>query len=108
MFSTILLCKSCQQIWWRVNQAFITFLYITSEVNRYYEGLFLSYRPRTGMQFFTILQDKLHSSNIQNDRRTRFLYTTNLYRIDHIIKRFHEELEIHNVGTVQSELSAPI
>ena len=45
------------------------------------------------MQFFTVLQDKLHSFNNQNDRSTRFLCITN-YRIDHIIKRFHEENSI--------------
>ena len=44
-------------------------------------------------QFFTILQDKLHSFNIQDDQSTRFLCTTN-YSIDHIIKRFHEENSI--------------
>ena len=43
--------------------------------------------------FFTIWQDKLHSLNIQDDRSTRFLCTTN-YSIDHIIKRFHEENSI--------------
>ena len=45
------------------------------------------------LQFFTILQDKLHSFNIQDDQSTRFLCTTN-YSIDHIIKRFHEENSI--------------
>ena len=45
------------------------------------------------LQFFTILQDKLHSFNIQGDRSTRFLCATN-YGIDHIIKRFHEENSI--------------
>ena len=43
--------------------------------------------------FFTILQDKLHSLTIQDDRSTRFLCTTN-YRIDQIIKLFHEENSI--------------
>ena len=43
--------------------------------------------------FFTILQDKLHSFNNQDDQSTRFLCTTN-YSIDHIIKRFHEENSI--------------
>ena len=42
------------------------------------------------LQVFTILQDKLHAFNIQDDRSTRFLCTTN-YSIDHIIKRFREE-----------------
>ena len=41
-------------------------------------------------QFFTILQDKLLSFNIQDDRSTRFLCTTNCV-IEHIIKRFHEK-----------------
>ena len=45
------------------------------------------------LQFFTILQDKLHSFNIQDDQSTRFLCTTN-YSIDHIIKSFHEENSI--------------
>ena len=45
------------------------------------------------MQFFTILQDRLHSFNIQDDRSTRFFCKTN-YRIDHIIKSFHEENSI--------------
>ena len=45
------------------------------------------------LQFFTILQYKLHSFNIQDDQSTRFLCTTN-YSIDHIIKRFHEENSI--------------
>ena len=42
------------------------------------------------LQFFTILQDKLHSFIIQDDQSTRFLCITN-YSIDHIIKRFHED-----------------
>ena len=45
------------------------------------------------LQFFTILQDKLHSFNILDDQSTRFLCTTN-NSIDHIIKRFHEENSI--------------
>ena len=45
------------------------------------------------MQFFTVLQDKLHSFNIQGDRSTGFLCTANC-RIDHITKRFHEENSI--------------
>ena len=44
------------------------------------------------LQFFTILQDKLHSFNQSRtiEARSRFLCTT-IYRTDHIIKRFHEE-----------------
>ena len=40
-------------------------------------------------QFFTVLQDKLHSFKIQHA-----LPLHNKYRIDHIIKRFHEENSI--------------
>ena len=36
--------KCCQQIWVLVNQPFLYFSYITSEVKQYYEALFLSYR----------------------------------------------------------------
>ena len=54
---------------------------------------------------FTILQDKLHIFSLQDDRGTHILCRTN-YTIDHITKRFKGG-EIHNVGTVQSELSAP-
>ena len=44
--------KSCQQIWVRINQPFhhlsdVIFKNITSEIKRYYEALFLSYRQRT-------------------------------------------------------------
>ena len=53
------------------------------------------------MQFFTILQDQLHSFNRQADWSTHFLCTKS-YRIEyHLIKRFH-------VRTVQSEQSAPM
>ena len=45
------------------------------------------------MQFCTIFQDKLHSLNIQDDRSTRFLCTTN-NGIDHVVKRFHKENSI--------------
>ena len=45
------------------------------------------------MQFCTIFQDKLHSLNIQDDRNTRILCTTN-NGIDHVVKRFHKENSI--------------
>ena len=96
--------KSWRRIWWRVNQPFKhTFSHHVSG-KQYYEALF--YHTDLGqnlfffalfkpiiLQFFTILQDKLHSFNIQDDQSTRFLCTTN-YSIDHIIKRFHEENSI--------------
>ena len=48
------------------------------------------------LQFSTILQDKLHSFIIQDDRSTRFLCTTN-HRIDYIIKRFHEDCSVRTI-----------
>ena len=57
------------------------------------------------MQFkvFTILQDKMHSFNILDDRSTRFLCTTN-YGIDHIIKHFCEENSIMSGLVSQNNL----
>ena len=97
--------NSWRQIWWRVKQPFnYTFSHHVWG-KQYYEALFF-YHTDLGqnlfffalfkpiiLQFFTILQDKLHSFNIQGDRSTRFLCATN-YGIDHIIKRFHEENSI--------------
>ena len=97
--------KSWRQIWWRVKQPFkYTFSHHVWG-KQYYEALFF-YHTDLGqnlfffalfkliiLQFFTILQDKLHSLNIQDDQRARFLCTTN-WSIDHIIKRFHEENSI--------------
>ena len=76
-------------MWWRVNQPFKhTFPYHVTG-RQYYEALF--YHTDLGqnllffalfkaiiLQFFTILKDKLHLFNIQDDQSTRFLYTTNL------------------------------
>ena len=95
--------KSWRQIWWCVNQYFKYIFYHTIwgkqcyacvlvfdhtdlEQNLFFLALF---KPII-LQFFTILQDKLRSFNIQDDRSTRFLWAKN-YRIDHIIKRFHED-----------------
>ena len=60
----------------RVNQPFhhlseVMFKNITSEIKQYYEALFLIIQTTDRMQFFTILQYKLHSFNIQDDRSTR-------------------------------------
>ena len=74
---------------------------------------FIIIQTSNRMQFFTILQDNLHSfsiqdradkhfsSLIQDDRSTYFLCTTN-YRIDHILKRFHEENSIEFRVTYKS------
>ena len=97
--------KSWRQIWWRVKQPFkYTFSHHVWG-KQYYEALFF-YHTDLGpnlsfltlfkpiiLQFFTILQDKLNSFNIQGDRSTRFLCPTN-YGIDDIVKRFHEENSI--------------
>ena len=42
-------------------------------MKQYYEVLFLSYSTLDRMQYVTILQDKLHSFNIQDDRSMRGL-----------------------------------
>ena len=65
------------------------FIIQTSGIILFFSALF---KPIL-LQFFTLLQDKLHSFNIQDDQSTRFLCTTN-YSIDHIIKGFHEENSI--------------
>ena len=57
------------------------FLYITSEMKQHHEALFLSYRPRCSMQYFTILQYKFQSFNIQDDRSTRGLLAKPLKKI---------------------------
>ena len=80
--------KSWRRIWWRVNQPFKhTFSHHVSG-KQYYEALF--YHTDLGqnlfffalfkpiiLQFFTILQENLHSFNIHDDQSTRFLCTTN-------------------------------
>ena len=44
------------------------------------------------LQFFTILQDKLHSFNQSRTIEARASFGQQIYcRTDHIIKRFHEE-----------------
>ena len=95
MATNLVACKPCSLL-------SILFL-ITSQVHSTMKPFFSSYRPRTEflllklkliiLQFYTILQDKLHAFNIQDDQSTRFLCTTN-YSIDHIIKGFHEENSI--------------
>ena len=79
-------------------------LYITSEVNSTMRSCFI-YHTDLGENFLFLLNllfcsfsqfckiAKLHSFNIQDERSTRFLWTTK-YRIDHIIKCFNEENSI--------------
>ena len=66
--------KSCQPIRWR-GTSLLYFLYIASELKQYtmrrcfyHTGL-----RQNAILYFTILQDKLHSFNIQDDRSTRGL-----------------------------------
>ena len=64
--------KSCQQIWVRVNQPFIPFIHhIWGETVLW--GTVFIIQTSDRMQYFTILQNKLHSFNIQDDRSTRGL-----------------------------------
>ena len=67
--------------------------------------VFILFKPII-LQFFTFLQDKLHSFNIQGDRSTRFFGTTN-YRIDRIIKRFRKEKSIMP-GLLSQKKFAPV
>ena len=62
--------KSCQQIWVRVNQPFIPFIHhIWGETVLW--GTVFIIQTSNRKQYFTILQYKLHSFNIQDDRSTR-------------------------------------
>ena len=105
--STSYVTKSCWQVWWHVNQPFILFTHHIWDT-QYYEALFFLntdlgliflffalFKPIL-LQFFTILQDKSHSFNFQGDRSTRFLCTTN-YRIDFIMKTFHEDCSVRKI-----------
>ena len=64
--------KYCQQVWGRVNQPFILFIHhIWGETVPWGAAFIIQTSDR--MQYFTILQYKLHSFNIQDDRSTRGL-----------------------------------
>ena len=64
--------KSCQQIWVRVNQPFIPFIHhIWGETVLW--GTVFIIQTSDRMQYFTILQYKLHSFSIQDDGSTRGL-----------------------------------
>ena len=64
--------KSCQQIWVRVNQPFISFIHhIWGETVLW--GTVFIIQTSDRMQHFTILQYKLHLLNIQDDGSTRGL-----------------------------------
>ena len=93
LYSTSLLNKILPTNLVACRPAFYTFLCITSEIHSTMRRCFVLSRPRTDLFcsfLLNLLQDKLHSFNIQGDRSMRFLCTTN-YRIDYIIKLFHKE-----------------
>ena len=64
--------KSCQQIWGCVNQPFILFIHHIWGETVLWGAVFII-QTSERMQYFTILQYKLHSFNIQDDRSTRGL-----------------------------------
>ena len=83
--SLFIFIKSCQQIWVRVNQPFISFKPITSEVKQYYEALFLSNRPRTECSISQFRNTKCtHSIFRTIDRGTRGLLAKPLKKISKI------------------------
>ena len=80
--------KSRRRICWRVNQPLKHIFSHHVSGKQYYEALF--YHTELGqnlfffalfkpiiLQFFTILQENLHSFNVHDDQSTRFLCTTN-------------------------------
>ena len=71
--------KSCQQIWVRVNQPFIPFIHhIWGETVLW--GTVFIIQTSDRMWYFTILQHKLHSLNIQDGRSTRGLLAKSLIK----------------------------
>ena len=61
--------KSCQQVWGRVTQPFILFIHhIWGETVPW--GAVFIIQTSDSMQYFAILQYKLHSLNIQEDQST--------------------------------------
>ena len=90
-----------------VNRTIRRSLFIVETSNRIYV-IYIFFRTILLIirQFFyrVILEDKLHSFNVQDDRRTRFPSTTN-YKNDNNIKRFYKKNSLLD-GTVQSGQSA--
>ena len=76
--------KSCQQIWGSVNQPFILFIHHIGG-----ETVLCIIQTSDRMQYFTILQDKLHSVNIQDNQSWAFSETVQkIYKITHTASRF--------------------
>ena len=64
--------KSCQQIWMRVNQPFTPFIHHIWGETVLWGTVFIK-KTLDRMEYFKILQYKLHSFNIQDDRSMRGL-----------------------------------
>ena len=62
--------KSCQQICLRVNQPFIPFIHLIWGETVLWGTVFII-QISDRIHYFTILKQKLHSFNIQDDRSTR-------------------------------------
>ena len=75
--------KSCQQVWGRVNQPFILLIHHMWGETVPWGAVFIV-QTSDRMQYFTILQYKLHSFNIQDDRRTRGLLAKPLKKFSKI------------------------
>ena len=66
--------RSCQQIWVRVNEPFIPFVHhIWGETVPWDTASSFIIQTSERMHYFTILQYRLYSFNIQDDRSTRGL-----------------------------------
>ena len=66
--------KSCQQIWVRVNQPFIPFIYHIRGEKVLWGTVFII-QTSDRMQYFTILWYKSHSFNIQDNQSRRGLFS---------------------------------
>ena len=87
--------KSCQQVWERVNQPFILFIHhIWGETVTW--GAVFIIQTSDRMQYFTILQYKLHSFNIQDDRSTCGLFKP--------LKKFPKSYTASRFSLLQCEL----
>ena len=85
--STNLLYKILPTILVRVNQPFIPFIHhICGQTVLW--GIVFTIQTSYRMQFFTILEYKLHSFNIQDDRSTRGLLAKKVQKLTYTASRF--------------------
>ena len=78
--------KSCQQVWVSVNQPFILFIHHIWGETVLWGAVFII-QPADIMKYFTILQYKFHSLNIQDDESTRGLLAKSLTKFSKSPKR---------------------